>query len=146
MKKTLKVVLLMLCLLVVLLALTGCGNKLVATKDVEETSDTPKHKEEVEVSFKNDKVDKVKMTFIFDNDDTAKKYVDEYNAMLQLLKSFAGEEEGEVNLPTLTQSGKKATMELDAKTFAEMSEDEKVESMTREEIKKSLEDEGYTVK
>ena len=86
------------------------------------------------------------MTFIFENDDTAKKYVDEYNAMIQVLKSFAGEEEGKVNLPTLTQSGKKATMELDAKTFAELSEDEKIESMTREEIKKSLEDEGYTVK
>lgn len=146
MKKTLKIVLLAAVMLLAVLTLTGCGNKLVATKDVEETSSTPKHKEEVEVSFKNDKVDKVKMTFIFENDDTAKKYVDEYNAMIQVLKSFAGEEEGKVNLPTLTQSGKKATMELDAKTFAELSEDEKIESMTREEIKKSLEDEGYTVK
>ena len=42
------------------------------------------------------------MTFIFENDDTAKKYVDEYNAMIQVLKSFVGEEEGKVNLPART--------------------------------------------
>lgn len=145
MKKTLKVSLLIACLLVVLLALTGCGgNKLVATKEVEATEETAKHTEEIEVSFKNDKIDNVKMTFIFENADTAKKYVDDYNAMFEMLKKL--DEESKINIPKLTQKGKKAIMELDAKTFAEMAGNEEEVNMTKEELRKSLEEDGYKVK
>ncbi len=145
MKKTLKVSLLIACLLVVLLALTGCGgNKLVATKEVEATEETAKHTEEIEVSFKNDKIDNVKMTFIFENADTAKKYVDDYNAMIEMLQKL--DEESKTNIPKLTQKGKKAIMELDAKTFAEMAGNEEEVNMTKEELRKSLEEDGYKVK
>ena len=145
MKKTLKVSLLIAFLLVVLLALTGCGgNKLVATKEVEATEETAKHTEEIEVSFKNDKIDNVKMTFIFENADTAKKYVDDYNAMFEMLKKL--DEESKINIPKLTQIGKKAIMELDAKTFAEMAGNEEEVNMTKEELRKSLEEDGYKVK
>ncbi len=49
---------------------------------------------------------------------TAKKYVDEYNAMIQFAKAFA--EDGKVTFQQLKQRGKKAIMELDAKTYAEI--------------------------
>ena len=125
--------------------LTGCGgNKLVATKEVEATEETAKHTEEIEVSFKNDKIDNVKMTFIFENADTAKKYVDDYNAMIEMLQKL--DEESKTNIPKLTQKGKKAIMELDAKTFAEMAGNEEEVNMTKEELRKSLEEDGYKVK
>lgn len=145
MKKTLKVSLLIACLLVVLLALTGCGgNKLVATKEVEATEETAKHTEEIEVSFKNDKIDNVKMTFIFENADTAKKYVNDYNAIIEMFQKL--DEESKTNIPKLTQKGKKAIMELDAKAFAEMAGNEEEVNMTKEELRKSLEEDGYKVK
>ena len=58
MKKTLKILLLVAFMSLVLFALTGCGNKLVATRETEEMG--MKMKEEVEISFKGDKVNKVK--------------------------------------------------------------------------------------
>ena len=84
------------------------------------------------------------MTFIFENADTAKKYVDDYNAMLEMLKKL--DEESKINIPKLTQKGKKAIMELDAKTFAEMAGNEEEVNMTKEELRKSLEEDGYKVK
>ena len=119
MKKTLKIIVLIAIMLVAVLALTGCGNKLVATKDVEGTSTEPKHSEKIEISFKNDKVNKVKMTYTFDNKDDAKKFVDSYNAILSLANAFASGDE-KVSLPTMEQKGKKAIMEMDAKMYSEM--------------------------
>ena len=144
MKKTLKMLLLVAIIFVSVLALTGCGNKLIATKEFEATETTPKHKEETVISFKNDKISSVKMTFTFDNKDETKKYVEEYNAMVQLFKTFSEEEN--LNLPELKQNGKKATMTLDAKTYAEILDNAEYANKTREEIKETLEKEGYTVK
>ena len=84
------------------------------------------------------------MTFTFDNKDETKKYVEEYNAMVQLFKTFSEEEN--LNLPELKQNGKKATMTLDAKTYAEILDNAEDANKTREEIKETLEKEGYTVK
>ena len=144
MKKTFKIIALIAIMLVAVLALTGCGNKLVATKDVEATSTAPKHSEKVEISFKNDKVNKVKMTYTFDNKDDAKKFVDSYNAILSLANAFASGDEG-ISLPTMEQKGKKAIMEMDAKMYSEMG-GETEGSMTKDEVKASLEDVGYKVK
>lgn len=143
-KKTLKIIVLIAIMLVAVLALTGCGNKLVATKDVEGTSTEPKHSEKIEISFKNDKVNKVKMTYTFDNKDDAKKFVDSYNAILSLANAFASGDE-KVSLPTMEQKGKKAIMEMDAKMYSEMGGDTEA-GMTKDEVKASLEEEGYKVK
>lgn len=143
-KKTLKIIALIAIMLVAVLALTGCGNKLVATKDVEGTSTEPKHSEKIEISFKNDKVNKVKMTYTFDNKDDAKKFVDSYNAILSLANAFASGDE-KVSLPTMEQKGKKAIMEMDAKMYSEMSGETEA-GMTKDEVKASLEKEGYKVK
>lgn len=144
MKKTLKIIVLIAIMLVAVLALTGCGNKLVATKDVEGTSTEPKHSEKIEISFKNDKVNKVKMTYTFDNKDDAKKFVDSYNAILSLANAFASGDES-ISLPTMEQKGKKAIMEMDAKMYSEMSGETEA-GMTKDEVKASLEEEGYKVK
>lgn len=144
MKKTLKIIALIAIMLVAVLALTGCGNKLVATKDVEGTSTEPKHSEKIEISFKNDKVNKVKMTYTFDNKDDAKKFVDSYNAILSLANAFASGDES-ISLPTMEQKGKKAIMEMDAKMYSEMSGETEA-GMTKDEVKASLEEEGYKVK
>lgn len=146
MKKTLKVLLVVAFLLAVLVGLTGCGNKLTATK--ESDIEGQKVKEKIEVSFKKDKVSKVKMTYTFDDKDTAKKYVDEYNesmkALVELAKSFGSEEEIP-SMPEMKLSGKSAVMELDAKEYAEMASEDS-EELTKDAIKEALEKEGYTVK
>lgn len=103
------------------------------------------YEENVEVSFKNDKVDTVKMTYIFDNEETANQYVAAYNAIFEFAKAFQEEGEEELNLPEFKQDGNKATMELNAAEYEEFSESED-EEMTKEAIRKSLEEEGYTVK
>ena len=144
MKKTLKIIVLIAIMLVAVLALTGCGNKLVATKDVEGTSTEPKHSEKIEISFKNDKVNKVKMTYTSDNKDDAKKFVDSYNAILSLANAFASGDES-ISLPTMEQKGKKAIMEMDAKMYSGMSGETEA-GMTKDEVKASLEEEGYKVK
>lgn len=105
MKKTLKIIAIIAIMLVAVFALTGCGNKLVATKDVEGTESEPKHSEKIEISFKDDKV----------------------------------------SLPTMEQKGKKAIMEMDAKMYSEMSGETEA-GMTKDEVKASLEKEGYKVK
>ena len=160
MKKTLKILLLVALLIGTLVLLTGCGkdnnakteagnaDKLIATKttqseDMEGNEIT--YEENVEVSFKNDKVDTVKMTYIFDNEETANQYVAAYNAIFEFAKAFQEEGEEELNLPEFKQDGNKATMELNAAEYEEFSESED-EEMTKEAIRKSLEEEGYTVK
>lgn len=144
MKKTLKVIALIAIMLVAVLALTGCGNKLVATKDVEGTSSEPKHSEKIEISFKKDKVNKVKMTYTFDNKDDAKKFVDSYNALIALASAFTSGDET-ISLPTIEQKGKKTIIEMDAKMYSEMGGDTEA-GMTKDEVKASLEKQGYKVK
>ena len=69
MKKTLKGLLVAIFMLVILLALTGCGDKLVATRETEEAGMS--FEEKIEVSFKDDKVNKVKMIYTFDDKEIA---------------------------------------------------------------------------
>lgn len=145
MKKTLKILVLVVTMLLVVLALTGCGNKLVATKENEANETTPKYKEELEMTFKNDKINKVKMTCTFETNEDAKKFVDDYNSILALYKALA-EDSDDFNLPELKQSGKKAVMEVDAETYEKLSDGEGNTNMTKEEVKKQLEEQGYTVK
>ena len=100
-----------------------------------------KYDEKIEVSFKKDKINKVKMTYTFENKDKAKSYVEQYNAMIQLAKSFGSE----VSLPEMKQSGKSATLQLDAKAFAQFADEEEA-NMSKDDLKKALEADGYKVK
>ncbi len=134
MKKTLKALLLVAFMLVTLLALTGCGDKLVATRETEEMG--VKMEEEIEVSFKDDKVNKVKMTYTFDSKEQAE-------AMKSLLSLGMSMNEETANFD-IKQSGKKIIMEADAKAYAEMAGDDV--DISKDELREQFEDQGYTVK
>ena len=134
MKKTLKSLLLVSFMLVILLALTGCGDKLVATRETEEMG--MKMEEKIEVSFKDDKVNKVKMTYTFDS----KEQAESMKSLFTLGMSMSGET---TNLD-IKQSGKKLTIEADAEAYAELAGEDV--DISKDELREQLEEEGYTVK
>jgi len=135
MKKTLKGVFLFVVMAVMLLAMTGCGenNKLVATKEGEE-SGFGKYKETVEVTFKDKKADQITMTRELEDQDKA----DSISKALEYLGADA------FNGMDVKVDGKKVIMTLNAKDF--LGDDVKDEDLSRDSIKKELEDDGYKVK
>lgn len=139
MKKTLKVLLLVAFMSLVLFALTGCGDKLVATRETED-SEMGNIEEKIEVTFKKDKINTVKMTYKFEDKETAEKAEKQFNALMALASAY-GDEEIDVEVK---RSGKKVTMKLDASAYASM-EGEDVE-VSKDELKEELEEEGYKVK
>lgn len=137
MKKILKSSLLLTLMAVLLLSLVACGgNKLTATKETDE--DGVKYKEELVISFKNDKADSVKFTFTFENEDDAKSMY----SMFELLNEYSTDEEKFAE--NLKQDGKKLTGEINPKLLSNDEDDES--SLSKENLKKSLEESGYTVK
>ena len=139
MKKTLKVLLLVAFMAVVLFALTGCGDKLVATKETEDAT-MGNIEEKIEFTFKKDKLNTVKMTYKFEDKETAEEAEKDFNDLMDLVAEY-GDEELDVEVK---RNGKKLTIKLDASTFASM-EGEDVE-ISKDELKEELEDEGYKVK
>ena len=135
MKKTLKVLLLVAFMAVILLALTGCGDKIVATRETEEMG--VKMEEKIEISFKKDKVNKVKMTYTFDDKDTAEAM----SGILKMSMSMVGEDSGF----DVERKGKKVIMKLDAEAFAEMS-GEDLGEVDKVALIEELEEDGYKVK
>ena len=137
MKKTAKSILLVMIMAVTLFALTGCGGKkLVATKSNEDDF-FGKYEETIEVTFKNDKADKITITMEFEDEDKA-----EGIASLYKLSSSEDLEGVEVE-----SKGKKLIMTMDAKAFAEQEGmEDNDDSLSRDSIKKSLEEDGYKVK
>ena len=140
MKKVLKSVALLLIIGMVLVLLTGCGgDKLIATKTTEDDSmGLGKYEEKIEVKFKDDKVSEMIMTYEFEKEESAKSMA----ALFNLGASMAGED---MKGFEVEQKGKKFVMKMDAKAYAEQ-EGATDEEMTKEAIKKSLEEDGYTVK
>ena len=139
MKKTLKSLALIVTMGLVLVSLAGCGsNKLVATKTTEDPS-MGNYKEEIVMTFKNDKVDTIKMTMEFDNEETAETMYSLYSFGLSM------SEEESIEGMDVKLDGKKFIITMDASTYAE-SEGVSDEEMTRETLKKALEEDGYTVK
>ena len=136
MKKAIKSSLIFMVLAIILLSLTGCGgNKLVATKTTSgDDSLFGSYTEKIEVSFKKDKADKIVWTMEFDDEKTA-------NSMVGMFKLAQSELEG----LEIKQDGKKVVLTMGSKAFSKQS-DLKEEDLSRENIKKSLEEEGYTVK
>lgn len=141
MKKTLKGLVLAMIIGFAVISLTGCGeNKLVATKTTEDEM-MGNYKEEVTVTFKDDKVETVEMAMEFDKEETAQGMYGLFNMGMSM------SEEGEDSFEGMEvkQEGKKLIIKMDAKAFAE-SEGVSDEDMTKEAIRKSLEEDGYTVK
>ena len=141
MKKTIKIALLLALMTLALFVLAGCGgDKLVATKSTDDYMG--KYEEKVEVTFKDDKVSEIKMTYTFEDEENAKSMKDMYS----MFTAMDGEEGAEaLKGMDVQQDGKKVVITMDAKAFAE-SEGAKEEEMTKDAIKAELEEAGYTVK
>ncbi len=146
MKKTAKSILLVMLMAVLVFALTGCGNKNDKKKE-EEKKDTivgtreqnddyfGNYTEEIEIEFKEDKADKITMSMIFDSEETAK-------GLAAIFALTSSETEGKMEIK---QEGNKFMMIMDAAAYAEQ-EGIESEQLSKENLKKSLEDEGYTIK
>lgn len=148
MKKTLKVLAVVALLLVVLVSLTGCGNKVVATKDSE--MDGKSYEEKIEVKLKDDKIDSVKTTMTFEDKDAAKdlgKSLEE-----ELKQATAGLKELGINTDGISveTKGKKVIMTLNSDLFEAMQGASGInisnEKVTKDELKDSFKDAGYKVK
>ena len=134
MKKTLKVLLLVAFMSVVLLALTGCGNKIVATRENKEDGITMN--ERIEITFKKDKITNINLTYEFDTKEMAESMEGYVNLMFASIGA------------NVEQNGKKITIELDSEAFAKMAgiEEEEMTDISKKELKKQLEEDGYKVK
>lgn len=139
MKKSLKILAVVAFLFVILVSLTGCGNKIVATKET--TEDGITYKEKVEIKLKDEKVDTIKMTMTFEDKDTAEKMKEKLDQRIAMLKMRGMDSSG----IEIEGKGKKIIMNLDANAFATMGGVEITET-SKDDIKKSLEEEGYKVK
>jgi len=138
MKKTLKVLSLLLAMGLVLVSLAGCGSdKLVATKTTEDEM-MGNYKEEIVMTFKDDKVETIEMNMEFDDEETAESMY----GLFSFGMSMSEEEPAGMDVK---QDGKKLVITMDAKTYAE-SEGVSDEEMTKDALKAELEEEGYTVK
>ena len=139
MKKTLKGLGILLIMGMMLFLLTGCGSdKLVATKTTEDDM-MGNYKEEIVMTFKDDKVETMEMSMEFDDEETAQGMYGLYNMGLSM------SEESDTEGMEVKQDGKKLVIKMDAKTYAE-TEGASDEEMTKEALKKALEEDGYTVK
>ena len=128
MKKAIKISAILAIIAMLMLALTGCGkdesknkssnnDNLVATKSGED-SFFGKYEETVEISFKDNKADKIVMT-----------------------RELEDEEKAE----SISSDGKKIIITLEPKTFAEQ-ESLNDEDLSRDSLKKELEEDGYEIK
>ena len=128
MKKTLKSVLLLIVMAIMVFALTGCGSKVVGTKE-DTDSLIGKYSEKVEVKFKNNKASKVTETMTFENADKAK-------AMESAMSLFSSESDVKIK-----RSGKKIKMTADAEKFFGTKDE-----LSKDDVKTKLKDMGYEVK
>lgn len=133
MKQKTKSIFLFVIMGVILLALTGCGNKtLVATKTLNEENDGIAATETLEVTFKGDKADKITATIEFEDEELAKTF-EEY------FKSFNEDFE-------TSRENKKIVINMAGDKLEEFEGIKSDGSVSKEDLKKSLEDEGFEVK
>ncbi|MBR2241494.1 MAG: hypothetical protein IJ890_09025 [Clostridia bacterium] len=131
MKKTAKSVLLALMMVVLMLALTGCGEKkIVGTAEEDDVKST------VEIKYdKNDKATEIKMIYECKSNDDAKEATESF-------KKELGEKDG----ITVKQSGKKVTVTMKVKAFAEsygLDYDKNADKLTKDSMKEMFESMGY---
>lgn len=144
MKKTAKSILVAMLLTALLLALTGCGNKnnnkngnnedkIVGTR--EQNDDTfGKYLDIMEITFKDDKAEKITTAMEFESEETAKG--------IATVLAIAGDEVAGIETK---QEGKKVMMIMDAKVYAQQNGIEE-EKLSKESLRKAMEDEGYQIK
>lgn len=134
MKKLIKQISLIAIMLILVFALTGCGNKMIATKTIDE--DGVKAKLKYEIQFENDKVSNIKMITEYESKEDA----DEAFESLEFINTLAENEEDKLNIE---QDGNKVIMVLTGEQYGELSTEEE---MTKKAIKANLEEEGFKVR
>ena len=139
MKKTIKSIALLTIMGVALILLTGCGgDKLVATKTTQDEL-MGNYEERVVVTFKDDVVENVEMSMEFDSKETAEGMYGLYNMGVSM-----SEDESLAGLD-VKLDGKKFIITMDASAYASQEEISQ-EEMSKDAIRKSLEESGYQVK
>ncbi len=131
MKKTAKSSLFAMFMFIILLSLTGCGgDKLVGKMDKDGI------KSSIEITFKDNKADKMKLTVEADSNDEAKDAVKSFKKMY---------EKADVK-----QSGKKVIITMDTvefiNTIGEASTKINNEDLTKEKMTEILKKAGYEIK
>ena len=145
MKKAIKISAILAIIAMLMLALTGCGkdesknkssnnDNLVATKNGED-SFFGKYEETVEISFKDNKADKIVMTRELEDEEKAES----------ISSVFEYLDESEMEGMKVERDGKKIIITLEPKTFAEQ-ESLNDEDLSRDSLKKELEEDGYEIK
>ena len=110
------------------------ADEMLVAKKAEEDSTFGKYTEIIEIGFKNDKIVAINVAMEFDDEETA--------ASLVTILKMADEDDLEGY--DISQDGKKIVMSMDAKTFMEQ-EGLSDEDLSKDALKKALEEEGYTV-
>lgn len=141
MKKVLKNTLLLVVMLMAVVLLAGCvGNKIVATKTTDDYSG--KYEEKLEAKLKDDKVSEVKITYEYEDEESATFMHDIFESIV----SIAGEENvEEFKNFQLSQDGKIVVVIMDGAAFMKLEGAEESE-MTKEGFKALLEEQDYIVK
>ena len=157
MKKVLKYSIVILAIVLLVTLLTGCGkeeskndnsnngtanvpkgNIVVATRESED-DEIGAIEEKIEATFKNDKIDEVKFTYTFDDEETAQYMKEVYD-----LAKTLSDEDDEFRNAKIEKNGTSVTLFMNA-VMLEETEGLDVEDMTMEEFKEELEREGYTI-
>lgn len=120
--------------LVALVGLTGCGKKLTCT--MENSQSGLEMKQNVEIKFKDDSVDTMKVTMDITIPD---EYKDEKQELIDMFK-----EEDENIKVTETNDGIRVEADENSDLFADM--DIKDKEVSYDDAKKAFENQGYTCK
>jgi len=130
MKKTLRYIYLLAIIAIILITLTACGgDKLVATKTSE--AEGAISKETWEISFKNNEPTEIKAIFEFDDPEMATAY---YEAAEMIMPEASN----------VTKDGNKLSFTVSPESFEDFGD--AISGKTKDDIKKQLEADGYTVK
>ncbi len=147
MKKTLRNFAIVIAMAMLVVLLTGCGgDKLVATKRTEDEY-MGNYDEKLEITFKDDKASEINMTYTFDDEEQATTMYGYFSLVTSMFVSEDSEEANPLEGMEVKQDGKKLTIKMDATAYVEtLGEDEDTADLSKDAIKASLEEEGYTVK
>ena len=146
MKKTAKSLLIVMIMAMVLATLTGCGdsdkksdkdkksdnNTLVATKTLNDST-LGTYKETVEISFEDEKAKNISITMDFESE----KDAESAEAMLKYVAQVSDD-------ITFERDGKSVIAKMGTETFLGY-ENVDDEDLSRDTLKKELEDDGYTI-
>ncbi len=128
MKKTVKVIILLLIIVLAISFLIGCGNKLVATKSENGC------KEKVEIKFKGDAISSVKTTYDFEQDKDAE-------AIYRIFKEASDNASDSLKVE---KKGNRVIVTMNGESYYQSQKENDVS--IKEDIKNFLIEQGYTVK